>query len=491
MRVASRIAAFQYKGKPIEVAEIGKRLNVATILEGSVRKAGNRLRITVQLTDVRDGYQLWSERYDRDLDDVFAIQDEIARAIVDKMRGQLARGDLSGIMDQRSRRRTEDPEAYQSYLRGRYHWNKRTPSSFQQAIGHFQAAVERDPGYALAYTGLSDTLNLLGYYNVLPPTDAYPKAKSASGRALQIDAELAEAHASRGFSQLMYDRDYAGSETSLHRAIDLDSAYASGHQWLAWVLFARDRFDEALQSVRKAAVLDPLSPVIGCHHAYALELLGRRGEAVEQLKTTLLLNPSFGLAHFHLGCLRLVEGRYDDAIQSLRTAVDASGGRIGVGYLGQAFGVAGRSDEARAVLAGLQSDATKGYTSPLDLALVHAGLGETRRDVRAAGPRGRRPRQRSRAREAAAVAAGHPRRLAVRRAGGPGARACRKLALVSRHQTAETTRWPRRRDRRHDLRCGAVVPRTGVGDACGRVDSARQPFAVSARSACPGRPCRA
>ena len=376
VRVASRIAAFQYKGKPVEVAEIGKRLNVATILEGSVRKAGNRLRITVQLTDVRDGYQLWSERYDRDLDDVFAIQDEIARAIVDKMRGQLARGDLSGIMDQRSRRRTEDPEAYQSYLRGRYHWNKRTPSSFQQAIGHFQAAVERDPGYALAYTGLSDTLNLLGYYNVLPPTDAYPKAKSASGRALQIDAELAEAHASRGFSQLMYDRDYDASETSLHRAIDLDSAYASGHQWLAWVLFARDRFDEALRSVRKAAVLDPLSPVIGCHHAYALELLGRRGEAVEQLKTTLLINPSFGLAHFHLGCLRLVEGRYDDAIQSLRTAVDASGGRIGVGYLGQAFGVAGRSDEARAVLAGLQSDATKGYTSPLDLALVHAGLGE-------------------------------------------------------------------------------------------------------------------
>ena len=367
VRVASRIAAFQYKGKPVDVAEIGQRLNVATILEGSVRKAGNRLRITVQLTDVRDGYQLWSERYDRDLDDVFAIQDEIARAIVDKMRGQLARGDLSGIIDQRSRRRTDDPEAYQSYLRGRFHWNKRTPASFQQAIGHFQKAVERDPGYALAYTGLSDTLNLLGYYNVLPPTEAYPKAKSASGRALQIDAELAEAHASRGFSQLMFDRDYAGSEASLHRAIELDSAYASGHQWLAWVLFARDRFDEALRSVRKAAVLDPLSPVIGCHHAYALELLGRRGEAVEQLKTTLLLNPSFGLAHFHLGCLRLVEGRYEDAVQSLRTAVDASGGRIGVGYLGQAFGVAGpRRRGARGAGGPARATRRSGYTSPLD-----------------------------------------------------------------------------------------------------------------------------
>jgi eukaryotic-like serine/threonine-protein kinase len=376
VRVASRTAAFQFKGKALELAEIGKRLNVATILEGSVRKAGNRLRITVQLTDVRDGYQVWSERYDRDMDDVFAIQDEIARAIVDKMRNQLARGALSGIMDQRSRRRTDDPEAYQSYLRGRYHWNQRTPASFQQAIGHFQSAVERDPGYALAYTGLSDTLNLLGYYNVLPPADAYPKAKSASGRALEIDAQLAEAHASRGFSQLMFDRDYAGSEDSLRRAIQLDSAYASGHQWLAWVLFARDRFDEALQSVRKAAVLDPLSPVIGCHHAYALELLGRRGEAIEQLKMTLMLNPSFGLAHFHLGCLRLAEGHHEDAVQSLRTAVDASGGRIGVGYLGEAFGVAGRGDEARAVLAELRQDAAKRYTSPLDFALVHAGLGE-------------------------------------------------------------------------------------------------------------------
>jgi len=377
VRVASRIAAFQFKGKSVEVAEVGRRLNVATILEGSVRKAGNRLRITVQLTDVRDGYQLWSERYDRDMDDVFAIQDEIARAIVDKMRGQLARGDLSGIMNQRSRRRTDDPEAYQSYLRGRFHWNKRTPASFQEAMGHFQRAVEHDPGYALAYTGLSDTLNLLGYYNVLPPTEAYPKAKSASGRALEIDTELAEAHASRGFSQLMFDRDCAASEDSLHRAIELDSAYASGHQWLAWVLFAGGRFEEALQSVRKAAVLDPLSPVIGCHHAYALELLGRRGEAVEQLKTTLLLNPSFGLAHFHLGCLRLVEGRYEDAVQSLRAAVEASGGRIGVGYLGQAFGVAGRVDEARAVLAGLQAEAAAHYTSPLDFALVHAGLGES------------------------------------------------------------------------------------------------------------------
>jgi serine/threonine protein kinase/tetratricopeptide (TPR) repeat protein len=376
VRVASRIAAFQFKGQAIDVAEIGRRLNVATILAGSVRKAGNRLRITVQLTDVRNGFQLWSERYDRDLDDVFAIQDEIARAIVDKMRGQLAGGSISDILDQRSKRRTDDPDAYQAYLRGRFFWNQRTPGSLQQAIGHFQKAVEHDPGYGLAYTGLSDSLNLLGYYNVLAPLEAYPKAKSASGQALQIDSGLAEAHASRGFSQLMFDRDWSGSERSMRRAIELDPSYASAHQWLAWVLFAGRRFDDALGSVRKAAELDPLSPVIGCHHAYALELVGRRSDAVEQLKTTLMLNPSFGLAHFHLGCLRLADGHYEDAVQSLRAAVDASGGRIGVGYLGEAFGVAGRTDEARAVLARLYEDARHQYTSPLDFALAHAGLGE-------------------------------------------------------------------------------------------------------------------
>ena len=376
VRVVSRIAAFQFKGQSVNVAEIGRRLNVSTILEGGVRKAGNRLRITVQLTDVNDGYQLWSERYDRDLDDVFAIQDEIARAIVDKMRVQLAQGHISDIVDQRSRRRTEDPDAYQAYLRGRFYWNQRTPASLQQAIGHFQHAVEHDPGYGLAYTGLSDTLNVLGYYNVLPPLEAYPKAQSASARALQIDGELAEAHASRGFSLLFFDRDWAASEQSLRRAIELDPSYASGHQWLAWVLFVRERFEDALRSVRKAAELDPLSPVIGCHHAYSLELLGRRAEAVDQLRTTLLLNPSFGLAHFHLGCLRLAEGHYEDAIQSLRAAVDSSGGRIGVGYLGYAFGLAGRADEARAVLSGLDDEAATRYTSPLDFALVHTGLGD-------------------------------------------------------------------------------------------------------------------
>lgn len=376
VRVASRTAAFQFKGQSLDISEIGQRLNVGTVLEGAVRKAGNRIRVTVQLTNVADGYQLWSERYDRDLDDIFAIQDEIARAIVDKLRVRLSHSDVTGALVQRARRRTEDTEAYQEYLRGRFHWNKRTPASFQQAHVHFLRAVERDPDYALAHAGVADTFNLLGYYSVLPPLEAYPQAKIASARALQLDRELAEAHASLGFSLLFYDRDWTAAEQSLRNATEMGPAYASGHQWLAWVLFVRERFEEALTSTRRAYELDPLSPIISCHLAYSLQLLGRCDEAVDQLRATLLLDASFPPAHFHLGNLRLAEGRLDDAIQSLRTAVELSEGRVGLGCLGFAFGAAGRHKEARAVLQRLSDDAKARHTSSLDFAMVHAGLGE-------------------------------------------------------------------------------------------------------------------
>ena len=376
VRVASRTAAFQFKGRALDLAEIGRRLNVGTILEGAVRKAGTRVRVTVQLTSVADGYQLWSERYDRTMDDIFAIQDDIARTTVDKLRVRLSHGDISGVLGERARRRTEDTEAYQEYLRGRFHWNKRTPAGFQQAHVHFQHAVERDPHYALAHVGLADTFNVLGYYSVIPPSEAYPKAKAASSRALEMDDRLAEAHASRGFSLLFYDRDWDASEQSLRRAIELDPSYASGHQWLGWVQFVRERFREAVDSLRRAQKLDPLSPIIGCHLAYTLELSGQLSEAVDQLHATLLLNSSFALAHYHLGSIRLAQGRSDDAIQSLRTAVELSDGRIGLSYLGLAFGVAGRREEARGVLERLEAESHARFTSPLDFALIQAGLGE-------------------------------------------------------------------------------------------------------------------
>jgi serine/threonine-protein kinase len=375
-RVASRTAAFQFKGQTLGVTEIGRRLNATTILEGSVRKSGNRLRITVQLISVDDGYQLWSERYNRDLDDIFTIQDEIAKAIVQKLKPHFAHHNPAGALDLRARRRPTDTEAYHEYLRGRFYWNKRTPAAFEQAIHHFRRAVERDPAYGLAQAGLADTFNLLGYYNALSPRDAYPNAKESSSLAIESDPMLCEAYASRGFSLLFYDRDWEGAEASLRKAVDLDPSYASAHQWLAWVLFVRERFEEALASMQRAHALDPLSPVIGCHLAYSLELVGRRKEAVDQLHMTLALTPSFPLAHWHIGQLRLAEGRHEDAIQSFRATVDTSDGRIGLAYLGRAYAVAGRRAEAQEVLERFKSQARCSFTSPLDFALVYAGLGE-------------------------------------------------------------------------------------------------------------------
>jgi TolB-like protein/Flp pilus assembly protein TadD len=375
-RVASRTASFQFKGQSLDVAEIGRRLNVGSILEGSVRKAGNRVRITVQLTSVQDGYQLWSERYNRDMDDIFAIQDEIAKAILGKLTLHLAHGNATGMLTLRARRRPDDPEAYHEYLRGRFYWNKRTASAFQQAVHHFERAVERAPDYAMAHAGLADTFNVLGYYNVLPPRNAYPRAKAASARALEADPGLAEAHASLGFSLLFFDRDWDGAERSLREAIALETSYPSAHQWLAWVLFVRGRFGEALESMRRAHDLDPLSPVIGCHLAYSLALVGRRAEAIDHLRSTLLLDPAFPLAHWFLGSLRLSDDRAEDAIQSFRSAVEASDGRVGLGYLGRAYAQAGRRADAVEVLARLERDAGARFVSPLEAALVHAGLGD-------------------------------------------------------------------------------------------------------------------
>ena len=217
VHVASRTAAFRFKGESLDVSEIGRRLRVEAILEGSVRKAGNRLRITVRMTSVSDGYPLWSERYDRTMEDVFAVQDEIARAVVDKLEVKLVGGRDSDEGLPLGHRYTGNVDAYQAYLRGRHCWNKRTREGFQEAIGYFQQAVDDDPLYPLPFAGLADTYNVFGYYNTMPPREAYPKAKAAAAKALEVDDRLAEAHASLGFARLFYDRDWADAERTAAR----------------------------------------------------------------------------------------------------------------------------------------------------------------------------------------------------------------------------------------------------------------------------------
>ena len=376
VRVASRTAAFRFKGETLDVGEIGRRLRVGAILEGSVRKAGNRLRITVRMTSVSDSYPLWSERYDRTMEDVFAVQDEIARAVVDKLKVKLVGGRDSDEGQPLGHRYTGNVDAYQAYLRGRHCWNKRTREGFHEAIGYFQQAVDDDPLYPLPYSGLADTYNVFGYYNTMPPREAYPKAKAAAAKALEVDDRLAEAHASLGFARLFYDRDWADAEKELQRAIELNPSYASAHQWYGWLLFVQERFEEALVCIRRAQVLDPLSPVINDHLGYSLTLTGRHDEAVAQLHDTLKLNPTYPLAHWRLGTVYVAQGKLEDAVDSYRAADELTQGRIALGYLGHALGAMGRRREAREVLERLQSLADERYISPLDRALVHAGLGE-------------------------------------------------------------------------------------------------------------------
>ena len=225
LRVAARTSAFSFKGKETDVREIGRKLNVSVVLEGSVRKSGNRLRITAQLINVTDGYHLWSERYDRQIEDLFEIQDEVTLAVVDALKLKLLSSEKASLLKQR----TENTEAYQLYLKGRYYWHQRTEEAVKKGIECFEQAIDIDPNYALAYAGLADSCSLLGLseYSALSPTEAFPKAKQASVKALEIDNTVAEAHVSLAFGRMYFDWDFQRAESEYQQAIELNPSYAT------------------------------------------------------------------------------------------------------------------------------------------------------------------------------------------------------------------------------------------------------------------------
>ena len=241
LRVAARSSSFKFKGQTLDATEIGAHLKVRSILEGSVRKAGNRLRITAQLIDTVGGFHLWSERYDRGIDDVFAVQDEIARAIVEKLKVNLLGGADAPLV----RQLTGDPEAYNAYLKGRYYWNRRYAGGMQKGMQCFQQAIERDPDFALPYSGLADCWNILAFYGYVPPTVGFPKAKAAALKALEIDDRLAEAHTSLAWATTFFDWDWRTGEREFQRALQLDSDYGMAHLWYAFFLSAMGRTEES------------------------------------------------------------------------------------------------------------------------------------------------------------------------------------------------------------------------------------------------------
>jgi serine/threonine protein kinase/Tfp pilus assembly protein PilF len=372
LRVAARTSAFSFKGEKYDVRDIGEKLNVDTVLEGSIRKAGNRLRITAQLVSAADGYHLWSEKYDRNLEDIFAIQDEISLAIVDQLKIELLGEEISRL----TKRGTEDLEAYDLYILGRFFWEKRG-LELKKAVEYFKQAIEKDPKYVAPYAGLADSYTLLAFYGFLPSHDAMPKAREYALKALGIDNTIAEAHSALAYIHQFYDWDFTKAEQEFKRAIELNPAYTPAHYWYASMLMLADRPDEALCENERAIALDPLS--VHAHVQYGWDLMGVRQfeQSVQRLNRALELNPDYMLAHWLLGGNFYMLARYENALTEFEKAVALSGRNPWMlSTLGSVYGRHGKTSEAREVIAELVDRSKSEYVQALYFANLYIGLGE-------------------------------------------------------------------------------------------------------------------
>ncbi len=373
LTVIARTSAMRFKGSPKGVAEIARELNVQTVVEGSVRKAGRHLRITVQLVDPTTESPLWSQDYDRELEDVFAIQREIARRVARSLKLRILEREAA-LLD---RAATQVVDAYTMYLKGRFAWNQRTAESLRTAITEFDRALEKDRRFALAETGRADAYAALALLELSPPTEAFPRAREAAERALALDPNLAEAHASLGLVRFQYDRDWSGAESELRTAIELNPNYAPGHQYFADYLKAMGRFDEALEEMRRAGELDPLSLAIATGIGHVLYLSREFDRAIEQYRKATTLDPTFVQAHLWFGRPYLQKGMFTEAIVELKQAVQLSGGStISLAVLGHAYASAGREAEARAILGQLLDRSKERYLPSYWIALLYTGLGD-------------------------------------------------------------------------------------------------------------------
>ncbi len=373
LQVASRTSAFQFKGKGYDICDIGRRLKVQNALEGSVRKAGNRLRITAQLVSVVDGYHLWSEKYDRELEDVFAIQDEISLAIVDKLKLKLLKREKAKLV----KRFTKNEEAYNLYLKGRYFWNRRYEGGLQKGLECFQEAIAEDPDYAHAYVGLADCYNLLGFYSWIRPKEAYPKAKAAAKKALEIDNTLGEAHASLGWISTFFDWDWAGAEREFRLALELSPNYATAHEWYAIYLAVVGRFDEIEVVMKRALELDPVSLIINAVRGLLYYWMRRYDDAIAQCLKTLEMDPNYSMAYLYLEWTYSAHGMWEQAIASGEKLVAISGeSPVALGFLGSTYAMSGQNEKGAEILGRLDDLSRQRYVSPYYRAMIHMGLND-------------------------------------------------------------------------------------------------------------------
>ena len=373
MKVIARTSIMGYKGGHKKVDEVARELGVGTVLEGSVRKAGNRIRIAVQLIDSETSEHMWAESYDRELEDVFAVQSDISKTVAEALKVQLLSREMLTI----DKKHTANPEAYTLYLKGRFYWNERTQQSVNKALKCFEKAAAIDPGFALAYSGLADCYNLLAGFDWMAPDRAYPLAKSYSTKALEIDESLAEAHASLAVTLRNQLWDFGSAERELRRAIELRPSYAPAYHWLAGVVGSLGRIEEALACEKTGVEIDPYSPIVNTGFGYWLSVAGKINEAIKQYTRTIEFDPDYILARVQKSEVHVNLSEYDAAVEEARKAVDIERTPPTELNLAWVYAAVGRRDEAESILDNVKSRAAKEHVCPVAIACVELALGRT------------------------------------------------------------------------------------------------------------------
>lgn len=373
MLVRPTSAVARYADSAQEPVVTGRELGVEVLLDGRVQRAGERLRVTVQLIRVRDGVVLWGGKFDEQWQDIFAVQDSISEQVV--------RALMLGLSGEQQRhlnkRHTENPEAYRLYLKGRWHWSRFTEEEMKRGMECYRQAIELDPNYALAYTGLADAYATLHYNGYLPLEEAAPRHVALAEKALQLDATLAEAHCSMAFAVIVYERDWERAEREYKLAIQLNPGYVTAHHYYAFFLAAQARFDEALVEIKHARELDPLSPYLNTDVGWMHYFARHYDKAIEHYQQALEIEPNFALAHAYLGLAYERLGRHAEACAALQKAVTLAGGSADMtAWLGYVYAMSGRREEAQQVLRELQARAAQSYVALHNTALIYAALGE-------------------------------------------------------------------------------------------------------------------
>jgi TolB-like protein/Tfp pilus assembly protein PilF len=373
LKVTSRTSTQHYKSAPKKLAEIAKQLGVAHILEGSVQKSGDAVRVNVQLIKAANNSHVWAETFDRKLTDIFSVESDVAKAIADQLRAHITRQEEQVI----AAKPTKNIEAYDAYLRGRYFWNKRTSDGIKHAIEHFQQSIERDPDFALGHAGLADSYIALTFYNFAAPHETMPKAKESAIKALALDNTLTEAHASLAHILMNYDWNWSAAEKEFKRSIELTPDYATGHQWYAiHYLTATGRLEEAVQEMKKALELEPASLVMNTFMGATLYYAGRYDEAIDQCRRTIEMDPTFAVAHWHLGLAYEQKQVLDAATEEFKKAISLSGGSpLMKAALGRAYAKSQKNHEANEMLNELNELSKQHYVSAYEVATIYVALG--------------------------------------------------------------------------------------------------------------------